>query len=230
MLRSLLISCCVLLVLAPAASADRRLSNERTETRWAHVEDTAAVHRAPDHGAPVVAHLRYNTEDGLPEVYVALRSRTVDGREWVEVRVPGRPNCRTGWVRRPALGPLRTVRTALVVDRGRQHATLFKDGRRIWSSRIGVGAPGTTTPAGRFYVRQRLRNLAGSPIYGPWAFGTSAYSVLSDWPGGGVIGIHGTDQPQLLPGRVSHGCIRVPNRAIERLAGLMPVGTPVRIR
>jgi lipoprotein-anchoring transpeptidase ErfK/SrfK len=62
------------------------------------------------------------------------------------------------------------------------------------------------------------------------AFGTSAYSVLSDWPGGGVVGIHGTNQPGLLPGRVSHGCIRVPNAKIARLARLMPIGTPVRIR
>ena len=54
--------------------------------------------------------------------------------------------------------------------------------------------------------------------------------MLSDWPGGGVVGIHGTNQPQLLPGRVSHGCVRVPNAAIRRLARLMPIGTPVRIR
>jgi lipoprotein-anchoring transpeptidase ErfK/SrfK len=44
-----------------------------------------------------------------------------------------------------------------------------------------------------------------------------------------VIGIHGTDQPWLIPGRPSHGCIRVPNPAIRRLARLMPIGTPVRI-
>jgi lipoprotein-anchoring transpeptidase ErfK/SrfK len=66
-------------------------------------------------------------------------------------------------------------------------------------------------------------------LYGPIAFGTSAYSRLSDWPGGGVIGIHGTDQPGLIPGRVSHGCVRVPNRAIRRLARLVGVGTPVLI-
>ena len=76
---------------------------------------------------------------------------------------------------------------------------------------------------------RRARNLGGSPIYGPWAFGTAAYSTLSDWPGGGVVGIHGTDQPGLLPGRVSHGCIRVPNWNIEKLKRLMPVGTPVWI-
>jgi lipoprotein-anchoring transpeptidase ErfK/SrfK len=54
--------------------------------------------------------------------------------------------------------------------------------------------------------------------------------VLTDWPGGGVIGIHGTDEPGLIPGRPSHGCVRVPNRKISRLAKLMPIGTPVRIR
>ena len=74
-----------------------------------------------------------------------------------------------------------------------------------------------------------MRNLAASPVYGPYAFGTGAYSVLSDWPGGGVVGIHGTDRPELIPGRPSHGCIRVPNAAIVRLRPLLPVGTPVRI-
>ena len=131
-------------------------------------------------------------------------------------------------MRREALGPLRRVNTRLVVNRKRLRATLYRAGREIWSSRVGIGAPGTPTPRGSFYVRERLRVPPGT-IYGPWAFGTSAYSVLSDWPGGGVVGIHGTDRPDLIPGRPSHGCVRVPNRAIRRLARLMPVGTPVRI-
>jgi lipoprotein-anchoring transpeptidase ErfK/SrfK len=61
--------------------------------------------------------------------------------------------------------------------------------------------------------------------------GTAAYSgVLTDWPGGGVIGIHGTNQPGLIPGRPSHGCIRMRNRDIKRLYALTPVGTPLRIK
>jgi lipoprotein-anchoring transpeptidase ErfK/SrfK len=68
-------------------------------------------------------------------------------------------------------------------------------------------------------------------MYGPLAFGLSARSaVLNDWPGGGFIGVHGTDQPGILPGRVSHGCIRMANADILRLGLLMPVGTPVTIR
>jgi lipoprotein-anchoring transpeptidase ErfK/SrfK len=54
--------------------------------------------------------------------------------------------------------------------------------------------------------------------------------VLTDWPAGGFVGIHGTNQPQLLPGRVSHGCIRMRNSDILRLAALMPIGTPLTIR
>jgi lipoprotein-anchoring transpeptidase ErfK/SrfK len=54
--------------------------------------------------------------------------------------------------------------------------------------------------------------------------------VLTDWPAGGFVGIHGTNRPELLPGRVSHGCIRMRNQDILRLARLLPVGTPLTIR
>jgi lipoprotein-anchoring transpeptidase ErfK/SrfK len=100
----------------------------------------------------------------------------------------------------------------------------------IWSARVGVGAPGTPTPAGRFYVREKIRNLAGDPLYGPWAIGTSAYSRLSEWPGGGVIGIHGTDRPGLIPGRPSHGCVRLRNADVTKLVQKLPLGTPIWIR
>jgi L,D-transpeptidase catalytic domain len=209
---------------------NERLSDERTLTRWAHVDRRSPIRRTPAGDGRRVDRLRLFTEDGYPEVYLALRSRRSAGRVWIEVRIPGRPNGRTGWVPRPALGGLRTVATALEIDRRRSRAVLRRAGRRVWRARIGHGAPGTPTPAGRFWIRERLRNIGGSPVYGPWAFGTSAYSSLSDWPGGGVIGIHGTNQPWLIPGRPSHGCIRIRNHAIVRLARLMPVGTPVRIR
>jgi lipoprotein-anchoring transpeptidase ErfK/SrfK len=94
---------------------------------------------------------------------------------------------------------------------------------------VAVGAPGWETPPGTFYVRNRLSRYR-SPAYGPVAFGTSARSpTATDWPAGGFVGIHGTDQPDLIPGRVSHGCIRMRNADIRALARLMPVGTPVVI-
>jgi lipoprotein-anchoring transpeptidase ErfK/SrfK len=93
-----------------------------------------------------------------------------------------------------------------------------------------VGQPSWPTPRGEFYIRNQLYGF-GNPVYGPIAFGTSARSaILTDWPGGGFIGLHGTNQPSLLPGRVSHGCIRLRNGDILRLARLMPVGTPLTVR
>jgi len=228
-------------LLGPSASANagtelgvagsERLSDERAYTRWAYSKLRSPIRRLPAPTSRRIARVRYLTEDGFPEVYLVLRRWTDrDGHTWLKVRIPMRPNGRRGWVRESALGPLRLVRTRLVVDRRHLRAALYRSGRLIWRARIGVGAPSTPTPAGRFWIRERLEVLDPRGIYGPWAFGTSAYSGLSDWPGGGVIGIHGTDQPQLIPGQPSHGCIRLENPAIRRLARLMPIGTPVRIR
>jgi len=209
---------------------DERLSDELRISRYARAVTRAPVRARPSSRAPRVGRLRYLTEDGPFEVYPVLESR-VDDRErtWLRVRLPMRPNGRTGWVLQNHLGPLRAVRTMLRVNRRTLRATLYRDGRVVWSSPIGVGKRATPTPAGRYWIRTRLRGLRDDPVYGPYAFGTGAYSVLSDWPGGGVIGIHGTDQPQLIPGRPSHGCIRVPNAAISRLWRLMPIGTSVAI-
>lgn len=207
-----------------------RLSDEHRITRWAYAIFQGTIRRDTWTSSARVGRLRRLTEDREPEIYLVLASHIdSEGATWLKVRIPGRPNGRTGWALRNNFSELTVVRERLLVNRRTLRATLYRGGNVIWTSRIGVGKPGTPTPAGRFYVRERLRNLNGDPIYGPWAFGTSAYSVLSDWPGGGVVGIHGTDQPQLIPGRPSHGCIRVPNRKIRQLVKLMPLGTPIRI-
>ena len=217
----------------PAATTPfgtERLSDEQRVTRVANAVLRSPVHQLPTKSSKAVGRLHFQTEDGPLEVYLALESYLDrSGRLWIRVRLPMRPNGRTGWVVRDALGPLRVVTTSLRVNRRTLRATLYRSGRRIWSSRIGVGKPGTPTPRGNFYIRERLRGLGDGTLYGPWAFGTSAYSVLSDWPGGGIVGIHGTNQPHLIPGRPSHGCVRVPNRKVRQLARLMPIGTPVRI-
>jgi hypothetical protein len=215
----------------PAApvSPEPALTDGRTFAHWAHPIATGAIRGAPRATAPLVARLRLLTEGGSPEVYPLLQAAVdVTDRRWLQVAIPGRPNGRTGWVREDGLGPAYRVTTRLVVDRARLRATLTRNGRAIWTARIGIGAPGSPTPAGSFVIREKLRVTAGGS-YGPRAFGTSDYSTLTDWPGGGVIGIHGTDQPGLIPGRPSHGCIRLRNDAVVRLFELMPVGTPMRI-
>jgi lipoprotein-anchoring transpeptidase ErfK/SrfK len=92
-----------------------------------------------------------------------------------------------------------------------------------------VGKRETVTPRGHFYVMEKLRTT-NAPAYGPFAIGTSAYApTLSEWPGGGVVGIHGTNEPQLIPGRPSHGCIRMRDADVARLWSTIRLGTPIEI-
>jgi L,D-transpeptidase catalytic domain len=200
-------------------------------SRWTIVRVPAVARAMPSASAAVVARLGVRAPEGTPNLLSVLRTRTGrDGRLWVEVRLPVLPNGTVGWMHRRSLGPYETVDTHLVVDRARFSVMLYRRGRVVFTADAGVGTDASPTPAGEFAVRSELSRYA-SPFYGPIAFGTTARSaVLTDWPDGGFVGIHGTDEPQLIPGRVSHGCIRLRNPDIVRLAKLMPVGTPVTIR
>ena len=208
-----------------------QLSNETTVTRWATAVARGGAYAAPSSRSRRVGRLRYTTEDGFPEVYVVLASvRDARGTTWVRLRLPQRPNNTTAWVSRDALGGFRVVHTKLVVNQRTLRVTLYDGGRQVFQAPVGVGKRGTRTPKGSFWIREKFR-VRGTPLYGTRAMGTAAYSrTLTDWPGGGVIGLHGTSEPRLIPGRPSHGCVRLKNRDIERLYALTPIGTPVLIK
>jgi L,D-transpeptidase catalytic domain len=197
---------------------------------WVPVRRAAIARQAPSRRSDAVAPVAELTPEGTENIVQVLRRARRGDWVWLEVRLPAGASGLRGWLPRRVLGGYGFVRTRLVVDRRRLRATLLRNGRPVFRTAVGVGAPDAPTPPGEFYIRNRLTRYA-SPAYGPIAFGTSARSDhLTDWPAGGFIGIHGTDRPDLLPGRVSHGCIRMHNEAIRRLARLMPIGTPVTIR
>jgi lipoprotein-anchoring transpeptidase ErfK/SrfK len=207
-----------------------QLSNETTFTRWANAVTGAKAYAQPSPHARRVGRLRLLTEDGFPEVYVMLASRQdANGATWIQVRLPQRPNNVTGWVRNTTLGPSTLIHTRLVVSLRTLRVTLYVRGKPRFRARVGMGAPSTPTPMGRFWIREKF-HVRGVPLYGTRAMGTAAYSnTLTDWPGGGVIGLHGTSEPGLIPGRPSHGCVRLKNRDIQRLYALTPIGTPLLI-
>jgi hypothetical protein len=220
---------------APAATAIypevETLERFGYTSRHAYLNHPVTVRTAPDWFAGHVTRLNARTEDRTDElVSILARSKDRSGMWWLRVRLPIRPNGSTGWVPRIALGEIRRVDSWLKVDRGRFRLQLLRRGRIVFQARVGVGQVRWPTPRGTFYVRNRLAGAALGSMYGPLAFGTSARSaVLTDWPGGGVIGIHGTDRPGLLPGRVSHGCIRLRNADVVRLGRRLAIGTPVTI-
>jgi lipoprotein-anchoring transpeptidase ErfK/SrfK len=206
------------------------LRTERHASTWTTVREGVVARSGPSSRGRAVAHLTRRTPEGTPNPLLVLnRSHDRRGRVWLRVRLSTLPNGTTGWVPREVVGGYRTVRTQLVVNIRRRRLTLLRDGRRVFRAAVGVGLPQWPTPRGRFFIRNKLVRYR-SPFYGPVAFGTSARSAeLTDWPGGGFVGIHGTDRPDLVPGAVSHGCIRMRNRDILRLSRLLLVGTPLRI-
>jgi L,D-transpeptidase catalytic domain len=207
-----------------------KLTDEKV-ARWAVVMRPAVVRAKPSLAGRIITKLPTGTSDGTQNDVLALARVDISPRQsWYRVRLPILPNNTVGYVQTRYLSPLFTVHTRLYINRGALSATLKRDGKTVFTTRVGIGKPAWPTPRGEFYIRDKLTNF-NTPFYGPVAFGTSARSaVLTDWPGGGYVGIHGTNQPQILPGRVSHGCIRMRNAAILALARLMPVGTPVSIR
>jgi L,D-transpeptidase catalytic domain len=216
---------------SPQPPRDQLLSNERTFTRWAYVADTTPIYRRPAASSPRVARLHWYTEDGFPEIYLLLRARwDTHGREWIQLRVPMRPNGHTGWVRRHDLGAFHLTHTQIVVNRAGLRMYLYDRGHRVWSAPVAVGKPSSPTPSGHFWIRERFKIEDTSSGYWPYAFGTSDYSTLTDWPGGGVVGIHGPYfEPWAIPGRVSHGCIRLRDSDDAWLAHHIGLGTPLRV-
>lgn len=208
-----------------------RMSDELELTRWAHAISLAPIRATPSLQGRKIGTLRLLMEGERAEVYLVLHTfRDTAGTTWARIRVPGRPNGRIGWVSREALGDLRVSRTSIEIRRESKRILVRRNGKVVLRARIGVGKRGTPTPPGRFILRERFKVPIGT-IYGTRALGTSAYApYLTDWPLGGIIGIHGTDQPRLIPGRPSNGCIRMKNRDVERLYRIVRIGTPIRIR
>jgi L,D-transpeptidase catalytic domain len=213
----------------PRVPQPHTLTNAKT-AYWAVVLRRVRVFARPSASARLVTTLPTRTGDGTQNIVLVLSEVVVAPHQlWYQVRLAILPNGSIAWVPRSALGKLYSVGTHLYINLATKRATLKRKGIAVFTASIGIGRSSSPTPRGQFYVRDKLNGFH-DPFYGPVAFGTSARSaVLTDWPGGGYIGVHGTDQPRILPGRVSHGCVRMRNAAILTLARLMPVGTPVTI-
>ncbi len=150
---------------------------------------------------------------------------------WLQVYLPSRPNLSKGWIRRSAV-KLRANPYRVKIELTKHRITAWRANRPIVRARIGVGKSLTPTPTGQYFITDLLRPPDPGGTYGPYAFGLSGHSpVLTSFAGGdGQLGLHGTDQPGALGSDVSHGCIRVRNSVIRKLARTLPLGTPLAIR
>ncbi|WP_250445247.1 L,D-transpeptidase [Actinotalea sp. C106] len=152
--------------------------------------------------------------------------------DWVQVHLPVRPNGSTGWVR---VGDVRLSATDYRIEvRITEHRLLLHRGDDVvLDVPVGVGRDEVPTPGGVYYIKELLQPPEPGGPYGAYAYGLSGYSpVLEQFAGGeGVIGIHGTNEPESVGTDASHGCIRMRDEDVTQLVeefGL-PLGTPVEV-
>jgi hypothetical protein len=240
-MRRAILAACALVVVAsapPPAGAARAAPHcdpGRVVAAPAGTRSLAAVarralvaYRRPG-GAIVKGFHRLDRND-YPTTFavIALRRTARCAPAWYRVRLPLRPNGTTGWIRAGAVR-IWTLDTRIVVRVRARTLTLYRGRRVALRTPISTGAPETPTPVGRFYVTERFALENPTGVWGPAALGTSAYSVLRNWPQGGPVGIHGTNDPSAIGRAASHGCLRVPNATMKRLFEATPAGTPILI-
>jgi lipoprotein-anchoring transpeptidase ErfK/SrfK len=149
----------------------------------------------------------------------------------LHVLLPVRPNGSTGWIERSDV-TLSQHEYRIIVALGAHMITVYKGDSIFDQEPIGVGTKDTPTPGGVYYTKELYKLPKANGPYGPYAYALSGYSdVLTDFAGGdGVIGIHGTNDPSAIGHDVSHGCIRMSNPGITKLAQTLPLGVPVEIQ
>lgn len=190
--------------------------------------NSVIVHRRPTLHSGKIKKLTYFRPDYRVQEILAVASVTApNGTAWYRISLPMRPNGTYGWI--PAGDvELKPTISQIVVNVGRRTIDVYKRGKHVVHAKVAVGAPGMETPLGHYYVAATFVPY-NDPFLGVYALETSAYSKLTEWPGGGVVGIHGTNEPWLLGKAVSHGCIRVSARTARKLRRYVPLGTPIYI-
>ncbi|MGD0272267.1 MAG: L,D-transpeptidase [Gaiellaceae bacterium] len=168
---------------------------------------------------------------GEQTVLPVLGDRTgAGGLRWLHVRLPGRPNGHTGWIKQRATVTSKTS-WHIVVDTSRRRVIVYQKGRTVRIVKAVVGKPSTPTPRGEFFVEEVIQ-LRATDVGAPFALALSARSnVFQEFDGGpGQIALHGLENVGgVLGSAASHGCVRLSNSTMRWLVVRISPGVPVTI-
>lgn len=187
--------------------------------------------RDPRAGARIVSRVSpYGPYDRDPQSLLVLGSARTGSTTWYRVQLPIRPNGTSGWVRADALQVTATP-MRLRVDISERTLTMMRADRVLATWPVAVGTVANPTPRGLFSVSEIVPQTPATGFFGPYIITLTAHSErLSDFDGGtGQVAIHGTSLPGLLGRAVSHGCVRMGNGEVTRVATGVPRGAPVEI-
>jgi lipoprotein-anchoring transpeptidase ErfK/SrfK len=179
---------------------------------------------------PLAGTISATNPFGVPMVLAVIGRQDDGAASWLHVELPVRPNGTTGWIPASAAS-LTETSYAVSVSLAARTLTVTYAGQAVLTTSVAGGKPKTPTPPAHTYLWELIQPDDQKGPYGPYIFGlaefSDAYSVFNG--GDAQIGIHGQDEPWSIGQAASNGCIRLPNDVISRLAGLLPLGTPVTI-
>jgi lipoprotein-anchoring transpeptidase ErfK/SrfK len=161
---------------------------------------------------------------------VVGQATDAEGRRWLLVRLPGRPNSRTGWIAQAGT-VARATMWHIVVHASRRSVVVYREARAVRTFDAVVGKPSTPTPVGEFFVEESIA-LPSAAVGAPFALALSARSaVYREFEGGpGQIALHGLANLGGVPGTaVSHGCVRLTAEAMTWLVARIGPGVPVTL-
>ncbi|MGZ5351961.1 MAG: L,D-transpeptidase [Actinomycetota bacterium] len=163
------------------------------------------------YGEPTVAWVRAMSDDG--------RFGLVDV-PYVATRV-------SGWIRLRGLESSST-RISVVADLSERRIEVRRGRQVLFRAPVAVGTPVSPTPAGRYFVTDRVP-FPGGGVLGTFAFGISGIqpNLPPGWTGGDQLAIHGTNAPSTIGTPASAGCLRTSEQVLDRLLPLLRLGTPV---
>ncbi|HEX8120251.1 MAG TPA: L,D-transpeptidase [Solirubrobacteraceae bacterium] len=192
-------------------------------------------------GAGVLRRTRLRASPGGRVVTRIGRRTAFDGQQilavvarrgrWLGVLHESLPNGRVGWIAaRDAR--LYSEPWRIVVDRSARTAVVRRRGKVVERFRVGIGAPGSPTPLGRFAVTDRLVTSGPRSVYGCCILALSGRqpSLPAGWRGGDRLALHGSPDDRRVGAAVSAGCLVAERAVMERLLRRLPAGTRVDIR
>ncbi len=195
---------------------------------------TTELAARPLHGSVVLRA----QPDGRPLVRVGPRAPlggplvlgvvAVRGR-WVEVTAEALPNGRYGWVEFGRDVSVQPVQWTLRASLSRRELYVVRDRRIVRTIRVGIGAPGSPTPTGRFAIAEKVTGPFGAAfgccilaltarqprLPAGWSHSTTYYVAIHAGSGQGSA--------------VSAGCLHATEADVRYLMRTIPLGTPVRI-
>jgi lipoprotein-anchoring transpeptidase ErfK/SrfK len=127
-------------------------------------------------------------------------------------------------------------RSGLIIDLSDRQLSLFQDGVQIANYEVAIGQSGWETPTGPFKVITMQPNPIWQHPFTGEIFPAGADNPLgSRWigfwtDGRHQIGLHGTNQDNLIGQAVSHGCVRMRDADVQALYEQVAIGTSILIR